>query len=107
MTPVQTRHAPLFTRRAAAVGLLQVVGLGVLTARLYQLQVLDQRQYGALADANRTTRQTLAPLRGRIYDRYGALLADTEEFYQALLTPSLADDVERVLRCPASHQADL
>ncbi|MGI9478909.1 MAG: penicillin-binding protein 2 [Hyphomicrobiaceae bacterium] len=86
----------VFTRRAAAVGLLQVVGLGVLTARLYQLQVRDQRQYGELADANRTTRQTLAPLRGRIYDRYGALLADTEEFYQALLTPSLADDVERV-----------
>lgn len=87
----------VFTRRAAAIGLLQVAGLGVLAARLYQLQVLDQRQYGELADANRTTRQTLAPLRGRIYDRYGALLADTEEFYQVLLTPSLAGDVERVL----------
>lgn len=87
----------VFTRRAAAVGLLQVAGLGVLTARLYQLQVLDQRQYGELADANRTTRQTLAPLRGRIYDRQGGLLADTEEFYQALLTPSLAGDVDRVL----------
>ncbi len=87
----------MFTRRTAAVGLLQIAGLGVLTARLYQLQVLDQRQYGKLADANRTNRQTLAPLRGRIYDRYGGLLADTEEFYQAVLIPSLAGDVERVL----------
>lgn len=91
------RARALFSRRAAALGLLQVAGLGVLAARLYQLQVLDQRQYGELADANRTNRQTLAPLRGRIYDRYGQLLADTEEFYQAVLTPALAGDVERVL----------
>ena len=76
------RARAVFTRRAAAVGLLQIAGLGVLTARLYQLQVLDQRQYGNLADANRTNRQTLAPLRGRIYDRYGGLLADTEEFFK-------------------------
>jgi penicillin-binding protein 2 len=87
----------MFTRRAAVVGLLQIAGLGVLCGRLYQLQVLDQRQYGELADANRTMRQTLAPLRGRIFGRDGQVLADTEEFYQAVLTPSLAIDVERVL----------
>ncbi len=86
-----------FTRRAAIVGLVQAAGLGVLTARLYQLQVLDQSRYGELADANRTTRITLAPLRGRIFDRYGEVLADTLEFYQAVLTPSLAGNVGEVL----------
>lgn len=87
----------VFSRRAAFVGMVQIAGLGVLTSRLYQLQVLDQRQYGELADANRTSRQILAPLRGRIFDRYGELLADTEEFYQAILIPSLAGNVEHVL----------
>ncbi len=91
------RARATFTRRAAVVGLLQLAGLGAIAARLYQLQVLNERQYGDLADANRTNRQTLAPLRGRIYDRYGQLLAGTEEFYQAVLIPSLAGDVARVM----------
>lgn len=91
------RARATFTRRAAVVGLLQVAGLGAIAARLYQLQVLNERQYGDLADANRTNRQTLAPLRGQIYDRYGQLLAGTEEFYQAVLIPSLAGDVEQVV----------
>ena len=86
-----------FTRRAVFVGVLQVAGLGAIAARLYQLQVLNERQYGDLADANRTNRQALAPLRGRIYDRYGQLLAGTEEFYQAVLIPSLAGDVDQVV----------
>lgn len=86
-----------FLWRVGAVGLLQAAGLGVLSARLYQLQVLDQRQYGELADANRTTRQALAPLRGRIIGRDGVVLADTQEIFQAVLTPSLAGDVARVL----------
>ena len=86
-----------FTRRVATIGLLQMAGLGVLAARLYQLQVLNEGQYGKLADANRTTRQALAPLRGRIFDRYGQLLADTQEYFQALITPSLAGDVAKVL----------
>lgn len=86
-----------FTRRAAFVGLLQLAGLGVLGTRLYQLQVLDQRQYDEMAKRNRTTRQTLAPLRGRIFGRDGKVLADTEEYYQVAVTPSLAGDLSHVL----------
>ena len=71
----------MFTRRVVVVGLLQVAGLGVLCGRLYQLQVLGQRQFGELADANRTTRQAVAPLRGRIFGRDGNVLADTEEVF--------------------------
>jgi len=86
-----------FSRRALFVGLLQVAGMTAIGGRLYQLQVLDQRQYDQLAKRNRTTRQTLAPLRGRIFDRDGNLLADTQEFYQALVTPSLTTNIDEVL----------
>ncbi len=86
-----------FSRRAVLFAGLQAAGFGVLSARLYQLQVLDQSQYKPLADANRTTRQTLTPLRGRILDRHGRVLADTEEYFRAVLTPSLAGDVGEVL----------
>ena len=86
-----------FLRRAALLGVAQVAGFGVLGARLYQLQVLERRQYGQLADANRTMREVIAPLRGRIFDRNGNVLADTKERFQALLTPSLAGDLDAVL----------
>ncbi len=91
------RNTVRFSRRVVLIGLAQMAGLGVLAGRLYQLQVLDQRQYGELAKSNRTTRQTLAPLRGRIFDRDGNLLADTDEFFQVMLTPSLAENVDLVL----------
>jgi len=86
-----------FTRRAVFVGLLQLGGMGALAGRLYQLQVLDQRQYNELAKRNRTMRQILEPLRGRIFGRYGDVLADTEEFFQAVMTPSLTGNIDEVL----------
>ncbi len=86
-----------FLRRVGLIGLAQVAGFGVLGARLYQLQVVDQRQYGELAEANRTMRQVIAPLRGRIFDRNGRIVADTVERFQAMVTPSLAGDLEAVL----------
>jgi penicillin-binding protein 2 len=86
-----------FLRRIGLVGLAQVAGFGVLGSRLYQLQVVDQRRYEQLAKANRTMRQVIAPLRGRIFDRNGQVVADTVESFQAILTPSLAGDLATAL----------
>jgi penicillin-binding protein 2 len=86
-----------FSRRATLLGLGQMAGLGVLSARLYQLQVRDEGQYALAADENRTNLQMLASLRGRILDRFGEVLASNQESYRALLIPSLARDTRAVL----------
>lgn len=89
-----------FTRRAALLGALQIAGFGALAARLYQLQVLEDARYAPLADSNRLTTHRLIPIRGLIYDVAGRVLADNEENFRLILTPSLAGDVAQVLdRC--------
>lgn len=91
----QARRA--FTRRAILIGGGQLLGFSALAWRLFQLQVLDEGRYDPLADENRTSLQVLIPKRGRILDRNGAVLADSEETFRVTLTPALAGDVASVL----------
>jgi penicillin-binding protein 2 len=86
-----------FSRRALVLGLGQLGALGVLSARLYQLQVMDESRYAPLAEENRINLQMLASLRGRILDRYGEVLAANQENYRALVIPSLAKDMRGLL----------
>ncbi len=86
-----------FSRRALLVGGGQAVAFGGLIAKLYQLQVTEATRYGPLADENRINVQLVAPIRGRILDRYGVVLAGNEEGFRAVLIPSLAGNVALVL----------
>lgn len=88
---------PSFTRRALLVGAVQAAGISVLTGRLYQLQVMEGRRYAPLADDNRIDVTILAPVRGRILDRAGTVLAGNEESFSAVLFPSRTAHVEQSL----------
>lgn len=65
----------LFCRRAWLALLLVVLGLSIVVGRLVYLQVLRHDHFAALADKNRVKLLPLAPVRGRIFDRNGILLA--------------------------------
>ena len=93
----EQRARRVFSRRSLLIGGGQLVGFSALTWRLFQLQVLDENRYSPLADENRTSLQVLIPKRGRILDRNGAILADSEETFRVVLTPALAVDVPVVL----------
>ena len=56
------------------ISLLLVVGL--LTVRLWYLQISEGSYYQDLSENNRTRAVVLEPVRGLIYDRNGALLAN-------------------------------
>ncbi|MCH9764455.1 MAG: penicillin-binding protein 2 [Alphaproteobacteria bacterium] len=86
-----------FHRRALLIGAGQVAGFGLLSGRLYQLQVLEGQFYAPLAENNRISIQLLAPVRGRILDRKGAVLADNEEQFGLSVIPALTQDLERTL----------
>ena len=86
-----------FSRRALLVGLGQVAAFGALGTKLFQLQVLEATRYAPLADENRINVQLVAPVRGRILDRYGEVLAGNDEGFRAILIPSLAGNVSNVL----------
>lgn len=88
-----------FNRRALLLGALGSAGFAGLAARLYQIQVKHESRYGLLAETNRVSTQIVPPSRrGRILDRFGEVLASGEEVFRATLVPSLAADVEVVVR---------
>lgn len=86
-----------FARRSTLFGGASIVAFGVLGARLYELQVMQGDIYRPLADKNKLSRYALEPMRGRIMDRDGFVLADTVETFRCYLTPVLAGDVGKVL----------
>ena len=86
-----------FSRRTLLLGVGQLAGLGVLSGRLYQLQVMDETRYAPLAEENRINLQMLVPLRGRILDRFGEVLAANQESYRVVVIPSLTRDLRGVL----------
>lgn len=86
-----------FNRRLVLLGGVQMAGFAAIAGRLYQLQVLEGSRYAPLADDNRTSLRIIAPIRGRILDRTGVVLADNEQSYRVSLVPSLAGDVKTTL----------
>ncbi len=76
-----------FTRRTALLSLGAMGGFGLLFSRLYELQVLDADQYKVKAEENRVKARMLAPLRGRILDRFGVEVAGNSQNLRVLLIP--------------------
>lgn len=74
------RHLPRLPRRTSsrrilALLLLYLVIAGVVVARLVEVQVVEAEAYAARGSEQRARTITLAPDRGRLYDREGDILA--------------------------------
>ncbi len=87
----KSRYAT-FSRRTA----MMTFGVGgvmsVLAGRLYQLQIVHGDEYMTRAEENRVSQRLLAPLRGRILDRFGTELANNRRNYRVLLIPEQATE---------------
>ncbi|MHB1303440.1 MAG: penicillin-binding protein 2 [Acidiphilium sp.] len=88
---------PIFTRRALLLGATQAAGFGALGFRLYRMQVLEHGKYATLAKHNSVNERLLAPLRGLITDRYGAVLAGNKQHWRALFMMVQAPDPDAVI----------
>ncbi len=91
-----------FSRRAAILAGGQAVLLAALSARLYQLQIVDANRYKVLADENRISLRLVAPPRGRILDRFGVALADNRQDYHLVIVAEQAGDIEATLNSLAT-----
>ena len=87
----KSRYAT-FSRRSVAVGGGMALVFAVLGGRLYQLQIRDGEEYMTEAEDNRINERLLAPPRGRIFDRFGAELANNRRNYRVLLVAEQATD---------------
>jgi penicillin-binding protein 2 len=87
----------LLTRRAVLLGGAQTALLAALAGRMYYLQVVQSDRYVMLADENRINIRLVEPARGRIVDRFGAVLADNKPTYRVVLVPEQAGDIDSTL----------
>jgi penicillin-binding protein 2 len=71
--------------------------LGLLGARLWQLQVKESERYAVLAEENRVSMRLLPPPRGRIADRFGVPIAENRLNWRAMLVAERTDDVGATL----------
>ncbi len=74
--------------RFAVVGLVVVLVVGLLTTRLFYLQVLQGGYYAALVDNSQSTTVPLPSARGLIYDREGRPLAINVPSYVVRIRPA-------------------
>lgn len=70
---------------------------GILSTRLYQLQVLRSEDYTALSENNRFNYNIIVPSRGRILDRSGNVLALNRQDYRVELIAEQVTDINLTL----------
>ncbi len=99
--------------RFLVFGLVVVIGISGLTARMVYLQFVRGQVYQAKAEQNRTVAQSIPSTRGLIYDRNGRLLVTNEPSYAIKIRPSdlpfsrRADVVTRLAALLGMDQADI
>jgi penicillin-binding protein 2 len=86
-----------FTRRAVATAVAGGAVWAVLLARLFQMQVLDNKTYRETALNNRVRLDLQPPQRGDILDRFGRPLASHRQAGRVILTREQVQDLPGVL----------
>ncbi|MBR9650936.1 penicillin-binding protein 2 [Thalassovita aquimarina] len=86
------------SRRALLLGGAQIGFGGLLALRMRYLQVDQADEFRLLAEENRINIRLIAPARGEIFDRHGAVIAKNEPSYRLTMVREDAGDVDEVIR---------
>ncbi len=99
LSPIKDHHSErrLFVSRVLLSAALAVVLLGLVIARLVQLQVVDHELFAEKAQGNRVRIEPVAPIRGLIFDRRGRVVAENLPTYQLELIPEQVEDLDDTL----------
>lgn len=105
LTSIKDHHSErrLFIARIIFTAVVSAVLLGIVIARLLQLQVVNYEHFAERAQGNRVRIEAVPPIRGLILDRKGRVLAENLPAYQLELIPEQVADVEDTLTRLASN----
>ncbi|HEX7719544.1 MAG TPA: penicillin-binding protein 2 [Woeseiaceae bacterium] len=100
LAPIKDHHREkqLFVARVVMAAVFGVLLMGLVVARLVQLQIFDYEHFAERSQGNRVRIEALPPNRGLIYDREGRILAENLPAYQLELIPEQVPDVGETLR---------
>jgi len=99
LSPIKDHHSErrLFIGRVILAAVFSFVLLGVVVARLVQLQVFDHELFAEKSQGNRVRIEAVPPIRGLVFDRKGRVIAENLPAYQLELIPEQVDDIEDTL----------
>ncbi len=105
------------TRRAAALAIGKAVLFCGLIGKMFQLQILRNREFTKLSENNHIRNLIIPPLRGKILDRNLLVLAENKEIFQLVFTKTeqmasekieyLTDKLAKILAYSAQDKEEL
>ena len=100
LSPIKDHHSErrLFIARAIVASVISTLLLGLVIARLVQLQVFDHELFAQKSQGNRVRIEAVPPIRGLIFDRKGRVLAENVPAYQLELIPEQVADIDDTLQ---------
>jgi penicillin-binding protein 2 len=87
----------LFLGRVIVTSVVSALLLGLVIARLFQLQIIEHELFAAKSQGNRVRIEAVPPIRGLIFDRKGRAIAENLPAYQLELIPEQAGDIDDTL----------
>jgi len=99
LSPIKDHHAErrLFISRIIFAAIVSLLLVGIVIARLVQLQVIDHEIFAAKSQGNRVRIEAVPPIRGLVLDREGRVLAENLPAYQLEMIPEQVEDVDDTL----------
>ena len=91
------RKTDIINRRMFVIGVAKVIIFGGIMARLFYLQVTENKKYLTLSDKNRIREWKLPPTRGNIVDYFGNVIAGNLKVYQLHIIPEQVENFNYLL----------
>ena len=91
------RKSDVINRRMFIIGTAKLIIFGGLIARLFSLQINDNKKYLTLSDKNRIREWKLPPTRGNIVDYFGNVIAGNLKVYQLHVIPEQVENFSYLL----------
>ncbi len=91
------RKADVINRRMFIIGVAKIVVFSGIIARLFSLQINENKKYLTLSDKNRIREWKLPPTRGDIVDYFGNVIAGNLKVYQLHIIPEQVENFNYLL----------
>ena len=97
--PIKDHHSEkqLFVARIVLTSVVSIILLGIVIARLIQLQLVEHELFAERSQGNRIRIEAMPPTRGLIFDRKGKVLAENLPAYQLELIPEQVPNLDDAL----------
>ena len=86
------RKTDIINRRMFIIGVAKLIIFSGIIARLFSLQINNNKKYLTLSDKNRIREWKLPPIRGEIVDYFGNIIAGNLKVYQLHIIPEQVEN---------------